>query len=267
MSETKNWRDEPWQGELLARIYEPPPETAALRNGAAVLDVHGGAWAMMNRTLGETYCQAVASAGFVVIAIDFRDGRQARHPAAVQDIAAAVRWVRAQAPRLAIDPERVALMGSSSGGHLALHTALTDVDVPFVAALWPPVDPLTRYRYAKERIGQPVPDGQRFDAPGLVRSTEAYFGDEATMAEGSISNVLRSGRHQNLPKVWLVHAGEDLNVPRVMIDELVAEYARAGGDLELTEYPGEVHAFGHGDHPGARQFQQDLTNKLIAAFA
>lgn len=265
MSETQNWRDEPWQGKLLARIYEPPTQAAALRNGAAVVDVHGGAWAMMNRKLGENYCQVVAAAGFVVIAIDFRDGRQARHPAAVQDIGAAVRWVRDQAPRLGVAPARIALMGSSSGGHLALHTALTEVDVPFVAALWPPVDPLTRYRYAKERIGQPVPDGQRFDAHGLVRSTEAYFGDEATMAAGSISNVLRSGGHRHLPAVWLVHAGEDLNVPRVMIDELVEEYARAGGQLELTEYPGEVHAFGHGEHPGARQFQRDLVHRLITA--
>ena len=85
-------------------------------------------------------------------------------------------------------------MGSSSGGHLALLAALTGVSVPFVAAFWPPVDPLARYRYARERIGQPVPDGQSFDGARLVASTEAYFPDEAAMAEASISTVVREGR-------------------------------------------------------------------------
>ena len=266
MSDTVSWRDEAWQGDLLARIYEPHQEARGLRNGAAVVDVHGGAWARMDRTLGERYCRAVAAAGFVVVSIDFRDGRVARHPAAVDDIAAAVQWVRDHSSTLGVDPVRVALMGSSSGGHLALHAALTAVEVPFVAALWPPVDPLARYLYAQALIGAPVPQGQTFDAAGLVKSTEAYFGDEATMGEASISAVLRSGRARYLPSLWLVHAGEDLNVPRSMIEELRGEYDRAGGKIDYSEYPGEVHGFGHGSHDGARSFQQDLANKLIGAF-
>ena len=85
------------------------------------------------------------------------------------------------------------------------------------------------------------------------------------MARASISEILRSGRHRNLPPVWLVHASRDLNVPRPMIDELVAEYGRAGGNLELSEYDGEIHGFGHGEHPGARAFQGHLVERLIAA--
>lgn len=265
MSETVTWRDQVWHDDLLARVYEPPTEARALRGGAAVVDVHGGAWALRDRTLGERYCRAVAAAGFVVVAIDFRDGRVARHPAAVLDVAEAVRWVRQQASELGVDPQQVALMGSSSGGHLALHAALTEVDVPFVAAFWPPVDPLERYRYARSKIGRPVPEGQTFNAAGLVAASEAYFGDEATMADASISQLLRSGRARFLPPVWLVRAGADLNVPPTMIDELVTEYAPAGGLLELAEYPGEVHGFGHGSHDGALRFQETLVQKLIAA--
>ena len=65
--------------------------------------------------------------------------------------------------------------------------------------------------------------------------------------------------------MWLVHAGEDLNVPRPMIDELVACYRAAGGDLELTEYPGEVHGFGHGRGAGAERFRADLVERLAKA--
>jgi acetyl esterase/lipase len=137
--------------------------------------------------------------------------------------------------------------------------------VPFVAAFWPPVDPLARYRHARARVGQPVPEGQSFDAARLVGSTEAYFPTEEAMAEASISTVLREGRAVQLPTVWLVHAGDDLNVPRPMIDELVERYCAAGGELELSEYPGEVHGFGHGRSAGAEQFRTDLVDRLAKA--
>ena len=52
--------------------------------------------------------------------------------------------------------------------------------------------------------------------------------------------------------MWLVQAGEDLNVPEEMLDDLVEAYHSAGGRLERTVYPGEVHGFGHGRTPGAR---------------
>jgi acetyl esterase/lipase len=82
------------------------------------------------------------------------------------------------------------------------------------------------------------------------------------MGAASISEIVRSGRARHLPPVWLVHATEDLNVPRPMIDELVVTYGRAGGRLELTEYPGEIHGFGHGNHDGALRFQADLIERL-----
>ena len=50
-----------------------------------------------------------------------------------------------------------------------------------------------------------------------------------------------------------------------MIDELVACYRAAGGDLELSEYPGEVHGFGHGRGAGAEQFRADLVDRLAKA--
>jgi acetyl esterase/lipase len=260
--------DVAWQGDLLARVYEPPAAAGPAR--AVVIDVHGGAWNAQDRTLGARYCRAAAAAGFVVAAIDFRDGRVARHPAGADDVRAGVDWARSQAAAWGVEPGAdgtgVALVGSSSGGHLALQAALGGAAVAFVGAFWPPVDPLARYRYARSRIGQPVPDGQRFDAANLVRSTEAYFGDEATMAEASIAAIVRDGRAQHLPPVWLVQAGEDLNVPAAMIDELVEAYRSAGGALELSVYPGEVHGFGHGRHDAARRFQAHLVERLERVF-
>ncbi len=265
------WTDEVWRPAdgLLARIHHPPVHGPQALAGAAVIDVHGGAWNAMDRTLGQTYDQAVAAAGLTVVAIDFRDGRQAQHPAAVDDIAEAVDWVIAN-DRLGVDRDRIALVGSSSGGHLALATALTalpEVAVRMVAALWPPVDPLGRYHYAKTMVGQPVPEGNRLNATGLLASTEAYFGDEATMAEASIATIVRSGRADRLPPVWVAQAGEDLNVPAELLDELEAVYGAAGGHLERTRYPGAIHGFGHGPTPAGEQFRRDLVDRLLAALS
>jgi acetyl esterase/lipase len=278
----------PGGADLQARLYGAAPAGQAR---PVVVDLHGGAWAALDRTVGAHYCRALAACGALVVAPDFRDGRNGRHPVAVVDALTAIRWVRANAAALGADLKRVAIVGSSSGGHLALAAALrpdepaalnvevevleggtlpaasVDASVCWAGAFWAPVDPLARYRYARSRIGWTVPEGNRLDAAGLVRCSEAYFGDEATMAEASIARRVRDGETAALPPVWLVRAGADLNVPPELLVELADAYAAAGGSVELSDYPGEIHGFGHGDTTGAAAFLGDLRARLAAVFA
>ncbi len=262
------WTDVVWRPAdgLQARLHLlADPATGAASSGGLVVDVHGGAWASRDRTLGQAYHLALAAAGLTVVAVDFRDGRQARHPAAVDDIAEAVIWARESA---GLDHDgRLALTGSSSGGHLALLTALTrlaELEIGLVAALWPPVDPLGRYHYARSMVGRPVPDGNRLAAEALVASTEAYFGDEDTMGRASIARLVRTGGARRLPPLWLVEAGRDLNVPAWMLDDLVEAYREGGGAVDRTVYPDEIHGFGHGESAGAARFRTDLVTRLRA---
>jgi len=104
--------------ELLARIYRPKGEAELPL--AALLDVHGGAWSRNDRTSGAVHCRGLAAAGLLVVSLDFRQGSAHKHPAASADVAAGVRYVRAHARRLGVDPRRVGIVGSSSGGQLAL---------------------------------------------------------------------------------------------------------------------------------------------------
>src|SRR6266852_3787650 len=104
--------------ELLARIYRPRGE-ADRPLGAAVY-VHGSAWARLDRTADAIMCGALAASGLVVVGLDFRQAPDHRFPAASADVAAGVRYARAHAGRLGVDPARVGILGSSSGGHLAL---------------------------------------------------------------------------------------------------------------------------------------------------
>lgn len=228
------------------------------RSGKAVVMVHGGAWTSNDRHSHEVLCRHLASSGFAVFSLDFRDGRNGKHPCAVQDITAGVRYVRARAAAFDIDPDRIGLIGSSSGGHLVLLAAIqpdidahrgtricADVDaqsvsarVCCVVALWPVSDPLFRYRYA-QRVGREE----------LLAAHRRYYRDEAHMRQASVQRALSSGEAQDLPPLLIVQPGEDANVPRQMTLELVREYQDAGGSLTYEFYPGLPHAFAYQASP------------------
>lgn len=261
---------------LLARLYRP----AGVGPHPAVVEVHGGSWAGLDRTAGRLYCQALAGAGFVVASVDFRQGPQHQHPAASADVTAAVRWLRLTASEHGVDPDRVGLVGSSSGGHLALLAAtrpdsaehrgvpivvgdrvVADPVVPAgvgcVAALWPPVHPLARLRYARAESARGA-GGNGFRPELLVAGTEAYFGTEAAMAEASVARLVRHGQATDLPPAWVAYPELDRNVPRPLVDDLVDAWHGAGGAIEVTTYPGEVHAFGHRPGASTDRFVSDL---------
>jgi acetyl esterase/lipase len=249
--------------ELLARIYRPKGEPAGAL--PALVEVHGGAWARLDRTAGAIHCRALAACGLVVIALDFRQAPDHRHPAASADVAAGVRYARAHARRLGVDPRRVALLGSSSGGHLALLVAVTpgapelagapivlpdgslgasagEDSVAFVLALYPVADPLARYRYVLAREGEPVP-ASGFDAKRLIASHRGYFADEAAMDAASVTRLVAAGRARALPPAWVAQPELDDNVPAAITEAFVRAYREAGGRVDHARFPGARHGF------------------------
>jgi acetyl esterase len=206
--------------------------------------------------------RGLAASGLVVVSLDFRQGSAHKHPAASADVAAGVRYVRAHAGRLGIDPRRVGIVGSSSGGQLALLAGLKpgvpehagtpivtpggsldagagDESVAFVVALFPVADPLARFRYVVGRQD----DGSGFDAKRLIAAHHGYFTSEAQMAEASVTRIVAARESRALPPVWLAHPELDDNVPAAITDAFVAAYQGAGGSIERVHFPGARHGF------------------------
>jgi acetyl esterase/lipase len=246
--------------DLLARIYRPRGEPGEPL--AAVVDVHGGAWNRGDRLVGALHGRALAACGVIVLSLDFRQGPDHQHPAANADISAGVRYARAHAGRLGIDPGRIGLVGSSSGGQLALLAAVkpgapahagTPIVLPdgsagstagndsaaFVLALYPVADPLARFRYVLSRQD----DGSGFDAKRLIASHRAFFADEAAIAEASVTRVVSAGEARALPPVWLAQPDVDDNVPPEITEAFVRAYAAAGGSIEREHFSGAQHGF------------------------
>ena len=141
---------------------------------------------------------------------------------------------------------KIALMGSSSGGHLAMLAGTCpnvaahidgspeDAAVDCVAALWPVSDPFYRYRYAKRAGLKP-----------LVAATESYYGTEDAMRAASVPRLIVAGEAQHLPPLLIVQPGEDSNVPIEMTFDLVRAYQSRGGRVDYAYFPEQPHGFGH----------------------
>ena len=84
----------------------------------------GGAWLSMDKSAHLAYLADLARNGFVVASVEYRTSNEAQLPAQIQDVKAAVRYLRAHAERYNIDSEKFGVMGESAGGYLTCMAAL-----------------------------------------------------------------------------------------------------------------------------------------------
>jgi acetyl esterase/lipase len=101
-------------------VYRPAGEKLPV-----VVLVHGGGWKSGYRSEFVPMALRFAQHGYAAVTVSYRLSGEARYPAAVQDVQAAVRWLRAHAAELGLDAERVALAGGSSGGQIASLAGVT----------------------------------------------------------------------------------------------------------------------------------------------
>src|SRR6201981_4213409 len=118
---------------LLARVFRPRGEGLF----PALIECHGGAWCLSDRTTERLRHEAMARNGIVSIALDFRSGNEDPYPSSVQDINYAVRWAKAHARELKTRPDLVGISGQSSGGHLAMLVAMRPHDPRYAAIALP----------------------------------------------------------------------------------------------------------------------------------
>jgi acetyl esterase len=232
-------------GPLLARLYQPKGSGPF----PALIEIHGGAWASGDRLNNAPLDEALAKSGIVVLAIDFRMPPQHRYPASIADIHYATRWLKAHATEFGSRADLVAGLGTSSGAHQLLLSALKphdpryaalplpeapgmDASLPYLVLCWPISDPLARYRMVKEKGNS-----------RLVESHDAYWASEAEMAEGNPLRIVESGEAGKLPPAILLQGTGDDNVTPDMADRFTAAWQAKGGAIELHKFDGQPHTF------------------------
>src|SRR4051812_28996229 len=101
------------------------PKSAGTEPLPAIVLVHGGGFRAGSRESYLPVAAKLAQRGYVAATVSYRLAPRHQFPAAVEDVKAAVRFLRANAQRYGIDPERIGAMGGSAGGHLVLMLGLT----------------------------------------------------------------------------------------------------------------------------------------------
>jgi triacylglycerol lipase len=109
-------------GPLKCDVYTPQGDGQF----PGVLVVHGGAWRMGTRGQLAGVAELLAKHGMTAVAISYRLAPQYKFPAQIEDCKEAVRWMRANADKLKIDPKRIGGYGYSAGAHLVSLLATTD---------------------------------------------------------------------------------------------------------------------------------------------
>lgn len=100
------------------------PVDAAQNPQPVIIFIYGGSWANGTREGYQFAARALAAAGFVTVVPDYRLVPEVHFPGFIQDCAAAVRWIRANAGRYGADPGRIVLVGHSAGAYNAAMLAL-----------------------------------------------------------------------------------------------------------------------------------------------
>jgi len=113
---------------LLLDLYLPKDSTEPL---PGIIFIHGGGWKKGDRGDYKYYTVLYAQEGYACATISYRFSTEAKFPAAVEDAKCAVRWMRANAARYNIDPNRIAVLGGSAGGYLSMMVGYTADDPSF----------------------------------------------------------------------------------------------------------------------------------------
>ena len=242
----------PWYRPLHLDLYLPPGKPA---RRPLVIYIHGGGWMAGHTRQSGAFANwpdvlaLIASRGYVVASVEYRFSGEAPFPAAIQDVKAAIRWLRAHAAEYGIDPGRVVVWGGSAGGHLA---ALAGVSCG-VASLEP----------TTEKNAQIAPAGPNGDCvqgvvswygvfdfhaarPGSGSRTVRRFlgcGDRACtgaqLAAASPATYVKAGE----PPMLLIVGSADTVVGPQQSRDFDALLRSKGDPVRLLILPGVNHSF------------------------
>lgn len=109
--------------KLKLDIYYPSKNSK--KTYPAVLLIHGGGWLVGSKENQRIMAQHLALNGYVGVAVSYRLGYEATYPAAVNDLKDAIRWMRKNAKKYKINPDKIAVLGASAGAQLAALVGVT----------------------------------------------------------------------------------------------------------------------------------------------
>jgi acetyl esterase/lipase len=184
---------------------------------SALVYVHGGSWIHGDKAEAAGFAQIMASQGYLVVSINYRLYPTARYPAMIHDVKCAIRSLRANADQYNLDPNRIAALGISAGGHLVALAGTSDQSPGLDVGEY--LDQSSRVRAVV--VMAPVTDLTRsFPNADIELMRQVGFGEDNILQASPITHVTEDD-----PPFLLIHGDQDEVVPveqsKLMYDRLV----------------------------------------------
>jgi acetyl esterase/lipase len=244
------------------------------RNGTAVpllIDIHGGAFMGGAKSEAGGRINALVEHGYAVASINYRLSGEAHFPAGMKDVKAAIRWLRASAPRYGIDPNRFAAWGDSAGGYFAamlgatsgvttsfddatLGNAKVSSAVQAVVDFYGPVDFLTMDQQNTDPGGCPQ-SPQVHNAADSPESLWLGSPVQSVAAVARTANPITYLGRGNPPPFFVAHGTADCLVPQGQTLELLSALRARGIRTTSRLLPGVGH--------GASTFDEQLQSPVL----
>ncbi len=220
-----------------------------------VLCLHGGAWKAGSRkdlskgvmwadfgTGRASLIESLAGEGFAAASVSYRLAPAAKFPAQIQDVKTALRFLRANAKRFNLDPDRVGVLGFSAGGHLAALLGLTDGVAAFAGDQYPGYS--TRVTCVVDFFG-PADLTLYSETPGIEKAfmVPLLGGKSADHPELYTQASPVEYATRDAPPFLLVHGTADVVVPLLHSKRLHAKLTAAGAASELIPVRNKGHGW------------------------
>jgi acetyl esterase/lipase len=228
-------------GKNLGLDLHLPP---GVRHPSLLVFVHGGAWTTGSKT---QYPAFLLARGFAVASLDFRSSNEAPFPADVFDIKAGIRYLRAKASYYGYRANRIAIVGASSGGHLAALVGVSNGEAALEGTEGEyrsessAVQAIVSYFGASDLttiLAQSTPAGLAVRAPALKRLLGAAPEQVPDLAKLA-SPIFHVDR--NDPPILLLHGDQDTQMPLNQLYEMQWAYEQVGRHVEVLILHGVDH--------------------------
>jgi acetyl esterase/lipase len=224
-----------------------------------VVCLHGGAWRYGSRkdlsrpspwadfgVRGKSLTESLAARGFAAASVSYRLAPGDKFPAQIEDVKTAVRFLRANAAKYDLDPDRVAALGFSAGGHLAALLGTADESAGFEGELY--LEQSSRVQCVVDFFG-PADLTLYTETPGLEA---AYFAPLLGVRSRDRLDLYKKAspiEHvtKDAPPFLIFHGTADLLVPAIHSERLHEKLTAAGVKSELKTLKGKGHGWGGED--------------------
>ncbi len=246
-------------GDLVLKLDLHRPQA---ENPPLIVYVHGGAWRAGSKS--DVPIAPLLEKGFAIASVDYRLSTQAVFPAQIHDIKAALRFLRAKAAEFRLNTEKIAIVGSSAGGHLAALVGVTNGHKMLEGRIGDHLDQSSRVDaivslYGASNLQSILAQSTEFGLTVRIPALKLLLGDvpekkpELAELASPVAHLDKSD-----PPLLLIHGDADPQMPYEQSREFTTAYEALKLQVKFVTLPGSRH--------GGEEFYDDERSSLAAAF-